>query len=269
MAKKMNKTALGDGTQVFCLRPPEAKVLDDHVEGYMTHGIRVEAGHTVFDVGANIGIFGVRMAQRCGGDIKLIAFEPIPEIRACTEANLKPWPTAVVLPYGIARARGTATFTYFPNAPSLSSAHLDDWNDQDGVLEEAVVGNARHAPMWYAKLLPRFLAGPLARWLTKNPIEVQCELRTVSQIMAEHHIDQLDLLKIDCEGAEEEALIGILETDWPKIQQAVIEVHDIDGRLQRIEAILRNAGLTEIVIEKEAALAKTKLSNVYAHRPRD
>ena len=185
----MNKTALGDGTQVFCLRPPEAKVLDDHVEGYMTHGIRVEAGHTVFDVGANIGIFGVRMAQRCGGDIKLIAFEPIPEIRACTEANLKPWPTAVVLPYGIARARGTATFTYFPNAPSLSSAHLDDWNDQDGVLEEAVVGNARHAPMWYAKLLPRFLAGPLARWLTKNPIEVQCELRTVSQIMAEHHID--------------------------------------------------------------------------------
>ena len=32
----------------------------------------------VFDVGANIGLFGLRMAQRCEGDIRLIAFEPIP-----------------------------------------------------------------------------------------------------------------------------------------------------------------------------------------------
>ena len=268
MGNGMTSTTLGDGTRVFCLQPQEAKVLDSHIEGYMNHGIQVSPGDTVFDVGANIGMFGLRMAQRCGGDVRVIAFEPIPDIRACTEKNLAPWKDAIVLPYGVARKRGEATFTFYPNAPSLSSAHLEDWHGQDGALEEAVVGNARNAPMWYAKYLPRFLAKPIAQWLVRAPVEVHCQLRTLSEIIEEHNIEQIDLLKIDCEGAEEEALVGLLEHDWERIQQVVIEVHDIDGRLDRIETMLREHGLTEMVTEKEAALQKTRLSNVYAHRPR-
>jgi FkbM family methyltransferase len=264
----MTSTTLGDGTRVFCLKPQEAKVLDSHIEGYMHHGIRVQPGDTVFDVGANIGMFGMRMAQQCNGDIRVIAFEPIPAIRACAERNLEPWDQATVLPYGVSRARGEATFTFYPNAPSLSSAHLEDWEGQEGALEEAVVGNARNAPMWYAKYLPRFLAKPIARWLVHAPIEVHCELRTLSEIIEEHHVKKIDLLKIDCEGAEEEALLGLTESDWARVQQAVIEVHDIDGRLERIEAMLRTHGLTDLIVEKEPALENTRLSNVYAHRPR-
>ena len=264
----MTIATLGDGTQVYCLKVAEAKVLDSHIEGYMKHGIQVKPGDTVFDVGANIGMFGVRMAQRCDGDLRIIAFEPIPTIRACTERNLEPWEGAQVLPYGIARARGETTFTFYPNAPSLSTAHLTDWDGQAGALEEAVVGNAQSAPMWYAKFVPRILAGPIARWLTHAPIEVQCELRTLSEMIIELEVDQIDLLKIDCEGAEEEALLGLTEDHWKAVEQVVVEVHDIDGRLARIEALLLHHGLTEIVTEKEEALVHTKLSNVYAHRPR-
>lgn len=264
----MTSTTLGDGTKVFCLKPQEAKVLDSHIEGYMNHGIQVQPGDTVFDVGANIGMFGMRMAQRCNGNIQVIAFEPIPAIRSCTQRNLEPWEGATVLPFGVARARGEAVFTFYPNAPSLSSAHMGDWDGQDGALEEAVVGNAQNAPMWYAKFLPRFLAKPIAKWLVHAPIEVHCELRTLSEIIEEHKVERVDLLKIDCEGAEEEALLGLNEDDWEKVQQAVIEVHDIDGRLNRIETMLRNHGLTELVTEKEPALQHTRLSNVYAHRPR-
>ena len=83
----MTSTHLGDGTRVFFLKPQEAKVLDSHIEGYMNHGIEVKPGDTVFDVGANIGMFGMRMAQRCEGDIRILAFEPIPAIRACTERS--------------------------------------------------------------------------------------------------------------------------------------------------------------------------------------
>ena len=264
----MTMTTLADGTRVHCLQPGEAKVLDGHIEGYMNHGIRVEPGNVVFDVGANIGLFGLRMAQRCEGDIRLIAFEPIPDIRACTERNLSEWPSATVLPFGVSRAPGQAVFTFFPNAPSLSTAREADWDAQDGAFEEAVAGNTRHAPMWYARLLPRFLAGPIARYLRKDTVEVRCELVTLSDVIRTHDISRVDLLKIDCEGAEEEALLGLSEADWGIIEQAVIEVHDIDGRLQRVVDLLNLHGLTEQVVEKEEALENTRLSNVYAHRPR-
>jgi hypothetical protein len=87
-------------------------------------------------------------------------------------------------------------------------------------------------------------------------------------MITELKVEQINLLKIDCEGAEEEALLGLTEGHWDVVEQVVVEVHDIDGRLARIEALLRNHGLTEMVTEKEDALAHTKLSNVYAHRPR-
>ena len=62
--------------------------------------------------------------------------------------------------------------------------------------------------------------------------------------------------------------MGLRPEHWPLIAQAVVEVHDIDGRLERITQMLTKNGLTELVIEKEDALENTLLSNVYAHRPR-
>ena len=121
--------------------------------------------------------------------------------------------------------------------------------------------------MWYARLLPRFLAGPIARYLRKDTVEEFAAV-TLSEVIRVHEIARVDLLKIDCEGAEEEALLGLSEADWGLVQQAVIEVHDIDGRLQRVIDLLTQNGLTEQVVEKEEALENTRLSNVYAHRPR-
>ena len=268
VTQSMTTTSMPDGTTVFCIQPAEAKVLDSHIEGYMTNGITVEPGDTVFDVGANIGLFGVRMAQRCNGDLRIIALEPIPAIRQCTERNLSAWNDATVLPYGVATEVGEATFTYYPHAPSLSSAHTEDWNGQDDAMKNAIVGNARTAPMWYAKLFPSFLAGLMARWMVASPETYVCELRPLSHIIAELDVRRIDLLKIDCEGAEEQALLGIADDHWPMVKQAVIEVHDLDGRLDRVVALLKANGLSEITVEKEPALQRTRLSNVYAHRPR-
>lgn len=156
---------------------------------------------------------------------------------------------------------------YYPNTPSLSTAHPGMWSDAEAELEEAVYGNAQHAPMWYARLMPRFMAGFMARRLRKNAVEVVCPLRTVSEIVAEHGLERIDLLKVDCEGAELDVLLGIDEKDWPKVQQAVLEVHDVDGQLAEIEGILHAHGLTEQVREKEPAFVNTRLSNVFARRP--
>jgi hypothetical protein len=57
----MNKSKLNDGLELYCLRKTEALVLDSHVDGYFQHGIQIKNGDVIFDVGANIGIFGLRV----------------------------------------------------------------------------------------------------------------------------------------------------------------------------------------------------------------
>ena len=75
----MKTTKLPDGTRVYALRAPEARMLDHHVDGYLQNGIEINDGDVVFDVGANIGVFSVRAAQK-GPNVRVFAFEPIPFI---------------------------------------------------------------------------------------------------------------------------------------------------------------------------------------------
>jgi hypothetical protein len=91
-------------------------------------------------------------------------------------------------------------------------------------------------------------------------------LYTVSQLMSDQALTHVDLLKIDCEGAELAVLIGVQEADWPRIEQVVAEVHDRNGRLDQITDLLRRNGLTQIHIEHEEGFENTNLYNVYATR---
>ena len=50
------------------------------------------------------------------------------------------------------------------------------------------------------------------------------------------------LLKIDVEGDEEQVLHGLSASRWRTVQQVVIEVHDVDGRLERVCTLLRSHG---------------------------
>ena len=52
---------------------------------------------------------------------------------------------------------------------------------------------------------------------------------------------------------------------WIIIMQLIIEVHDIDGRLDHIVKMLKNKNYTVDVL-KEASLKDTSLYNVYARR---
>jgi hypothetical protein len=52
---------------------------------------------------------------------------------------------------------------------------------------------------------------------------------TLSQVFEAHAIDKLDLLKLDCEGAEYEILSGASPEVFKKIERIIMEYHDIDG----------------------------------------
>ena len=73
------------------------------------------------------------------------------------------------------------------------------------------------------------------------------------------------MLKIDCEGNELKTINGIQDADWDIIMQLIIEVHDIDGRLDYIIKMLKNKNYVVDVL-KEASLEDTSLYNVYARR---
>ena len=141
------------------------------------------------------------------------------------------------------------------------------WQEGDKELTQAVLGNAHNGPMWYGKLLPRFLAGFIARRLRKGAVEVHCKLMTVSEVVAAHDLKRIDLLKVDCEGAELDVLRGVSEQDWPKVQQAVLEVHNVEGQLDQVKDLLTAHGLTELIAEQEPAFQNTSLWNVFARRP--
>jgi len=238
------------------------------VDGYVAHGITLGEDAIVIDVGANIGLFGVRLMQRLP-HARIVACEPIPAIHDVLAKNAARHGDGrmVALRCGVSDQPGSMCFTYFPRSPALSSAHLEDW-EEPGAFTAAVRGALGTAgevsPI--ARWIPGWLAGFVARFLWSDRQEVTADLYTVSQLMNDHDLTRVDLLKIDCEGAELTVLTGVEEADWPRIGQVVAEVHDRNGRLEQITSLLKQHGLTQIHIEHEEGFEDTNLFNVYATR---
>lgn len=265
----MKRTQLRDGTSVFCLRAPEAKMLDHHVEGYLNHGISIKDGDVIFDVGANIGVFGIRAIQNYP-TTKVYCFEPIPDILEVLKKNAETFDKdrLKVIPYGVSDQEMRATFSYFPNTPALSTLHPEDWDHDPQAFAKAVKGTMKNPPdgMKWMRLIPTAFSGLIAKQLVKGKKQVDCQLKRLSTIIQEENVERIDLLKVDCEGAELGVIKGIDAADWPKIQSMVVEVHDTNGRLDLIQSILKEHGFTSIHVEREAGLEDTKLFNLFATR---
>ena len=58
---------------------------------------------------------------------------------------------------------------------------------------------------------------------------------------------------------------GINKENWSIINQLIIEINDIDGRLKYIENKLKKLGF-KIKIIQESALEKTNLYNLFAKK---
>ena len=96
--------------------------------------------------------------------------------------------------------------------------------------------------------------------------QVMGEIRRLSSVIDELDIKSIDLLKIDVEGEEYEVLKGIEEKDWGKIKQIFAEVHDREGRLDKIQELLTTHGF-DITIEKNKLVPPTLNNlNLYAVR---
>lgn len=277
MNKTISEINLANGKKVFYLNKEEIEFLDYQIESYIKHGIRLKKGNTVFDVGANIGMFSLYCCELCKNEVDIYAFEPIPEIFQVLQKNVQRFNSDKINIYnfGISnRNEDTVIFDYFRNASGFSTMYPEKPEEFRKSVRLIMLQNIDALASFVAKIrliskLPSFLQSWFMKFqlFTKLRAEkVNCRVKTISQIISEQNIQHIDLLKIDVEKSELDVLLGIDDRDWSKIEQIVIEVHDLDNRVNRIKDLLLMHNFKKIVDEQESFLAGSEYYNIYAMR---
>jgi amino acid adenylation domain-containing protein/FkbM family methyltransferase len=235
---------------------------------YLRNGLELPEGACVFDVGANIGMFTLFVAQHCPG-ARVYAFEPIQPIFDTLRLNLKLYDAdARVYPVGFSDAEREATFTYYPHYSMMSG--LSDYaraGDDVDVIKRYMRNQQEGGEADMSALLEHadeLLAGRFEGHAFRS------RLRRLSDVIREEGVGRIDLLKIDVQRAELDVLRGVDDEDWPKIQQVVMEVHDgkgteSEGRVAEIVALLESRGFSALA-EQDEVLKGTDRHNLYAVR---
>jgi FkbM family methyltransferase len=232
---------------------------------YLRGGLTLPPGAVVFDVGANIGLFTLFAGLNSPG-AQIFAFEPAPalaEILAANAANAAIAGCRVTLcPYGLGARSGSASFTFYPHSSGLSSFYPDPVAEA-AILRQLITNQLERGGRPGIETL-RGYEDELVRERLRGET-MSCAIRTLSEVIREHAVPRIDLLKIDVEKSEADVLEGISPADWPKILQAVVEVHDVAGRLRAVEELFSKHGF-EVTSEQEDLYRGSDRYNLYARR---
>ncbi len=237
------------------------EIFEDRV--YLKHGISINDGDTVVDIGANIGLFTLFVNQQ-SKNAEIYSYEPSPVVYELLKINSMIHGTNVkTFNLGVSDKKKTARFTFYNSSSVFSSFNANEEEDKKAI--QAVVRNILNE-------VSNADTGDLEDYveeLTSGRLESQtydCQLISVSDIIKENHIEKIDLLKIDAEKSELEILKGIGDSDWKKIKQIVIEIHDKVGEtFEEVKSILTQKGF-QFDVEEEKFLQESGLYNIYAKR---
>ena len=140
-------------------------------------------GMTFVDIGANVGVYSLFVSQRTGGTATVLAFEPHPRTFAKLDFNCAQngFDRIVRVNAGVAGTEAE-TVLFSDGGGNIGNASL---------LKSVGIGRE----------------------------EIAIRLRPLAAVLAEQAIDRIDLLKIDVEGFEDQALMPFFETApadlWP------------------------------------------------------
>jgi len=293
----MKSVVLPNDLQIYAPNQIEAKALYQEIfteKTYSSHGVKISDGDCIFDIGANIGLYSIFLTQS-HRDLKIFAFEPIPQTFSILEKNVARGQNdsqVKLFNCGLSRKSGSGRFE-FDRFASISAtmrpeevracvrkdAGMYDWaragisdlrkvsflSDQFSdrllaALPKPVVG----------KMIVIVMCALLLLTLLRKKFflkKINCELRTISEVMREHNIEGVALMKIDVEGSELEVIEGIADEDWPRIRQCVVEVHDFDGRVEKMRSIFEERGYQTVVDQEEWGIHKLiNIFTIYAVR---
>jgi len=225
-------------TSIIC-----KEVFEDEV--YLKHGIALEDGDVVFDVGANIGLFTLFARRKCPA-AQIYSFEPLPPNFELLRANVtRHNANARLFNYGLSNSSTIANFTFYPEAAGLSGRTANsagDKEDTKAIVTDWIHNAARENEQ---DLLPQSQLDELLNEYLRAET-YNCPVKTLSDVIREHDVERIDLLKIDVEGSEFDVLSGIQDEDWRRIKQIAIEVHS-RSILKCITSLLEARGFQFVV----------------------
>mgnify|MGYP000235869227 CR=1 FL=1 len=219
----MKQFKLPNKEVVYCIDRMTAKdvyqeIYEDNV--YLRNNVTLKNGDVVFDVEANIGLFSKFVNDKYE-NLKVFAFEPIPQIFRVLNANLMNKSNIKFYNLGLSDQEQETEFYFYPKVSADSTSNPFNMENQINIyVEQYHKGILKALP----KKLLRYLIAYKLRSIYRA-IKITCPLKTISQIISENQVECIDLLKIDAENAERQVLAGIKDDDWNKISQVALEIH--------------------------------------------
>lgn len=227
---------------------------------YFQHGIALPQDPLVIDGGANIGLFTLFVLQH-HPSATVVAIEPAPKTFHLLQANTSRFAKATVHNCALGLEDGTMPFTYFPNSTTASGFHEPEDLERLEKLVRSMILKSDKTPDALRQpegqeLLDYLVAERLKRQIVMVPV------RNLSTLMNHAGIQRVHLLKLDIEGKEHDALLGVHDEHWARIDQLVIEVHDAAVTLPLLEALLRERSFNVISVRD----AGGRKAMIYAKR---
>lgn len=227
----------------------------------------VKPGMTMLDVGAHVGYYSARYARVVGeggrANGRIIAFEPHPRTFHVLQQNVKPFANVQPVQAALAETEGTAVLHDYLIMSASGSLHYD----------ESMV-ELQQAHMQESDVAPR-----LGQEFTPQTFTVRT--MPADAFLAEQGIEQVDVIKMDIEGAEIGALRGLQSTIARSPQlQLVMEYnpaalqafgHEPEAALaevlamgfQRMQAIEAGGALTDLT--EQGTAVSTLTQQLLAH----
>jgi len=260
---------LSDGRNIHCVNAYEVafgwhEISSDDLRA---RGLTFPPG-TYVDVGANIGLFCIRLRDLCP-EAKILAYEPMPAAFAALERNAADLDGDIrTIPLALGAAPGNVTFEQFPGLTALSTANH--------AVGERLAGGIRSLLSSQGSADIRAIldrtgaydrmddAGFVDQLLTAETITATVD--TLARQAEAQGIEQIELLKIDTEGSERAVLDGVGPL-WPRIRQLMIEVHGGADERDAIAAELRERGYRVSADDHPMSEDGAAVFHLYAHRP--
>lgn len=249
MEDQLKKLTFPDGFTCYVRSEPgEVALIYNEVivqQEYFQNGLSVAGARCVIDIGANIGVFTMAVKLKAP-DATVYAFEPIPETFQVLEQNVRLLECSDVHLFNLAigsQDHSEKTFTFFPNMPGNSTAIPALKEENKPVMDQM-----------FGREISDFLHQSVTRTV---------QVRTLSSVIREQGIRNVDYLKIDVEGDEISVLEGIEEMHWPIFQQIAVEAHTV----QLMEQVCKTLAEHGLEVFTELGLASgAGASLIYSRR---
>lgn len=254
---------LPNGAPVYVHRRHEAEFLYREIFDERTRfpdGLALNPGDMVLDIGANIGLVSLGYHWAVEG-LSIVAVEPIEQVAEILGRNLELHGVdARILSIAVGDRDGWQALSFIPDYSIMTTANQGRDNR---ALVEAVVRNQAKSGGVAAQLIVEDLDSYFGdRWESSL---VSVPTRRLSTLLRELGNPEVALLKIDVQGLETQVLAGLSDSDWPRIRQLLLEVHDAPRQFGEIQRQLELHGFI-VSTSQDAFNAGTDRLNLFARR---